>query len=253
MPVLVAAVLSLLLAAPPAGPAGASPPATAADPLWQKALALGAASDGLLPRRMTETEKLMDVDGQVIATTVGKFELTRDAQGKVARRLISATRDGKEFTERRRKDLAADPSASKEMFPRSTHVFLPENASRVEVRRTDVRAELDRVDCLAFRFTLRTDEGSVPGRAWLDEATGAPVLVEAWPTAFPEREDVRIKEMEQRFHYRVDAEGRWLLDTLEVRTAVEIKKLLDLPMKVETTLRFEGHAGARQPAPRAPP
>jgi len=244
---LVAPALALLLAAAPA-PAAAIPAPEAppdVDPLWQKALALAAANDGLLPRRMVETEKLTDVDGQLVATTVSTYELSRDGQGKVARRLVSALRDGKEFTERKRKDLAADPNSSKEMFPRSTHLFLAENAPRVEVRRTGLRDVIAQVPCVAFRYTLQAELGPVSGRAWLDEATGAPMLVEAKPTAFPEHEAIRIKEMEQRFSYRVAPGSRWTLESLEIRTGIELKKLLDLAMRVETTVRFEDHAKAK--------
>ncbi|MGC4121051.1 MAG: hypothetical protein QM765_42035 [Myxococcales bacterium] len=94
--------------------------------------------------------------------------------------------------------------------------------------------------CTAYRFNLQGEHGPVTGRAWLDDATGTPLVIEATPLAFPQLEKVRLKSMTQRFGYRVDrANGRWMAETLEARTELEIKKLLDTPMVVETSVRFE--------------
>jgi len=236
-----ALALACSLAAPPAS--------SAADPLWQKALAVAAANDGVLPRRMLETEKLMDVDGDVVATTVSTFELVRE-QGKVARRLVKATRNGKEFTEKKQKELDEGPGKDRELFRRSDNVFLVENQARVEVRRTARSQEIAGRRCAGYGFKLQGELGPVNGLAWLDEATGAPLLVEASPTAFPELEKVRLKAMTQRFGYRLADDGRWVLDSLKVRTELELKKLLDIGMVMESDVRFEDHARLGPPPKR---
>jgi len=67
--------------------------------------------------------------------------------------------------------------------------------------------------------------------------------VEATPQAFPTLPKVRIQAMTQRYRYGVDAAtGRWRLEALEVRTEVELKKLLDAQVVLESSIRFEGVA-----------
>ncbi len=219
---------------------GSTPDAGATvDPLWQRALAVGAAHDGLLPARLVETERLRDLDGETLATTVSTYDVVRESPTRAVRRLVSATRDGKEFTEKRRKELA-EPGVDPELFKRRANIFLAENADRVEVRRTVRREVVGGVPCTVFRFKLQGEHGLVVGDAWLDDATGTPRLVEATPQAFPTLEKVRIQAMTQRYRYGVDAvTGRWRIEALEVRTEVELKKLLDAQVVLESSIRFE--------------
>ncbi|HEY3448219.1 MAG TPA: hypothetical protein VGK67_17820 [Myxococcales bacterium] len=232
---------SLCAAAPEPAPSPDAASKKAVDPLWLKALAVAAANDGLLPKRMVETEKLKDVDGETLATTLSTYEVVRESPTRVVRRLIKATRDGKEITEKRQKELS-EPGSDPEVFKRRVNLFLAENEGRVEVKRTDLKEAVAGVPCTAFRFTLQGEHGPVTGRAWLDDATGTPMRIEAKPLAFPDLEKVRLKAMTQRFGYRVDRDsGRWMVETLEVRTELELKKLLDTPMVVESSVRFEGY------------
>lgn len=205
---------------------------------------MAAAHDGLLPRRMIETEKLKDVNGDLVATTVSTFEIVREGQGRAVRRLLSATRNGKEYTEKKRAELD-EQATSKEVFARPTNIFLAENQAKVEVRRTQLTDTVAGLRCTAFRFTFQGEHGPVGGHAWLDEASGAPLLVETQPTSFPNLEKLRFKRMSQRFGYRL-ADGLWMLETMQVRAEIELKKLLDVAMLVETSIRFEGHEGPGQ-------
>lgn len=228
--------LAFLLAAGP-GPAPAE--GRKPDPLWQKALAVAAANDGLLPRRIVETEKLKDVDGETLATTVSAFEVVRESPQRVVRRLVKATRDGKDVTEKRRKELS-EPGSDPEVFKRRVNIFLAENAGRVEVSRAEANQTVDGAACTAFRFKMEGEHGLVTGRAWIEEDTGIPRRVEATPQAFPDLEKVKLKAMTQRYGYGVEAgTGRWMLQTLEVRTELELKKLFSTPMVVESSVRFE--------------
>jgi hypothetical protein len=212
-----ACVCALVLLAAPAGFRAAPP---AADPLWEKAVAVAKRSEQarIVPGMMEMESVIRKKDGSVDHRGTLVFKITGFGAGAEAR-VVSATRDGKDVTQKaraeeernrerakREREKSGEAGDTVELSP-SYHPFAPEAQDRVSASRLGP-ARLDGREAVLFSFTQRLprDGGLLAGKAWLDAKTGEPLQVEVSPEPLPKHVD----RMLTRVRFELTPEGWWV-------------------------------------------
>ncbi|MGA9751340.1 MAG: hypothetical protein WBS54_06105 [Acidobacteriota bacterium] len=245
---------ALLFLAAPAVPRAAAP---AADPLWEKAVAMAKQSEQarIVPGMMEMDSVIEKKDGSVDHRGTLVFKIVgfgADAEAQV----VSATRDGKEVTEKaraeeernrerakREREKSGEVGDTVELSP-SYHPFAPEAQDRVSASRLGP-AELDGRSAVLFSFTQRLTRGRgvLVGKAWLDAETGEPLQVEASPDPLPKHVD----RMLTRVCFELTPEGWWV----PIRSEIQGEGgLLWIRRTFESRVRFWGfHQAPKEPSP----
>lgn len=252
---MVVAAVSLAAAEPPAGPQ---------DPLWQKAVELAARvkAANWRPLKLETTSRVMKKDGTVTDQGVILSRLVYDDDGEGHTETISATRNGKDVTdkvrEEERKDASRMDKAKKEERERKQdepadgmsvtlepgyHPFDRSVQARMSARRLPDTVLEGRAAAL-FAFSQVDSKGSSlsEGRAWLDPATGAPLKVEVRPVTLPKH----IDAMETIVRFESTPEGLWRATVTEVKGAATF---LLFHRRIETEMRLLDWQQARPKAP----
>lgn len=218
-------VLILMLAgAVPGGQARVS--AAAAHPeLWQKAVAVFAASSHLAPGKVRLAFSLLDGKGQPKKTFEREMSYSLDGQGKIRTELAWARENGRDVTataraelrEQEKKDASGQNKGQRATFSLRDVPFDPDRQGQVEVLARPETAALFGAVCRRFDFSmdLPVDSGgkqkgkpvTLRGMAWIDEASGAPLKFEFAPDPLPSK----VKRLWTVFTYGPGPNGEWLL------------------------------------------
>ena len=224
----------------PALPAAAGP-----DPLWQKALAIGASSWGLIPKTMHEHEKVFTEEGKLKRVTISDYELFRNKDGKVRAKLLKCMRDGKDATRTKQQEIdeaIKRRPQDRELFKKRNDLFQPENQDLVRIKRIDIPRKIHGRDTVAFDYSMRNDEATMNGVVWLDAENGTPYHIVTRPDRFPEHESFKIHEATLEFLFNDPSKegGRWHVETMKVRSKIEIEIFLFFSFKgsVSTEVSF---------------
>ncbi len=258
-----AGVGALLFLTAPSGLRAAAP---AADPLWEMAVAVARRSEQarIVPHMMEMDSVIKKRDGSVDHRGTLVFKIAgfgADAEAQV----VSATRDGKDVTEKARAEEERNRERAKrdqeksgeardtvELSP-SYHPFAPEAQDRVSASRLGP-ARLDGRNAVLFSFTQRLARGRgvLAGKAWLDAQTGEPLQVEVSPVPLPKHVD----RMLTRVRFELTPEGWWV----PIRSEIQGEGgLLWIRRTFESRVRFwDFHQAPKEPAPadetsKAPP
>jgi len=210
--------------------------ATETDPLWQKAVAIGAKHWGLIPKTMHEHEKVYTEEGKLKRVTISDYETYRDEDGKVRAKLLKCVRDGKDATETKQREIDESMKRrpqDRELFKKRNDLFQPENQDRVRVERINIPRKIHGRDTVAFDYSMRGEEATMNGVVWLDAETGTPYHVVTRPDRFPENESFKIHEatLEFLFNDPSKEDGMWHVETMKVRSKIEIDIFLFFTFK----------------------
>lgn len=256
-PLAILVFLAFVVALPPGA---AVPPvsAKAADPLWEKAVALAGKMESLAvtPGRMDVRMVMKKKDGTVTDTAEVAYRVL-GAGDDTRTEVIKATENGKDVTEKvraeERKEAEKEKAekaakAGKKRDDREEakgkkdgatftldpayHPFSPKSQGRITATRAgEAQIGSRRAVLFTFRDEAEEGRGGMEGKAWLDPGTGAPVQVEAKPLKLPKHADA----MDLRISFSEGGEGLWYAEKCEVRGS---GGLLWIQRRVESTFRF---------------
>ncbi len=202
-----------------------SPVAAAQPELWQKAVAVFAASSHLAPGKVRLAFSLLDGKGQPKKTFEREMSYSLDDQGKIRAELVWARENGRDVTataraelrEQEKKDASEQNKGQRATFSLRDVPFDPDKQGQVEVVPRPETEFLFGRTCRRFDFSmdLPVDSGggrkgksvTLRGMAWIDEASGAPVKFEFAPDPLPSK----VKGLWTVFTYGPGPNGEWLL------------------------------------------
>ena len=195
--------------------------ATEVDPLWQKAITIAAANDGLIPEKIIEESKAYRTEDKIDQHTISHFQIYTDKDRKLQVRVLNSIRNGKDFTKDKQKEI--DQQKENQLSAREDNIFLPENQDTITVKRTGRKKTIKGHACIAMEYTKTLPESTEKGIVWLDEATGVPYKLTANPKKLPDIKKINIKNAYVELDYTCSEDGKWVLETLTFTAKVELK------------------------------
>ncbi len=170
------------------------------DPLWQSAVAIAAASDGWRPGRTISRIEDLAKDGSVKSVDEVTFAYPPGA-GEAQPQLVRFLHDGVDVTERERAKFAERQREEAERkrkgekkeqgkggvtFGVGGTPFDPRYQATVSYRRSTEKMTIEGRACQGFEYSRTDPAGSrFVGTAFLDEQTGAPLVVRERPEPLP--------------------------------------------------------------------
>ena len=195
------------------------------DPLWLKALRVTGESMGLVPTEIREEIRVYRKKTKIDQHTLSLYEVSKDDKGVIQGRLVKSTRNGKEFTKGRQKEL--DRQKDKKILKEEQNIFLPENQDSITVRRTGQIRDINGRKCVAMEYVQMLSSSVEKGIVWLDVVTGTPYRLETVPQKVPELyEKVVLRKTEVAFDYAVSPDGRWTLNKMIINAEIEFTAFL---------------------------
>jgi hypothetical protein len=186
-----------------------------AEASWSSAVGYFNLGKDLNPHRMNVLSKTYNGKGEIEKTEEMLYLLSYDADGESVNELIRAIENGKDITEKKKKETSrhgergGGPPGNSEDFQKSP--LDPDLQDDVSASDTGIIQYKAGERCVVwnFRMKLNNDLNAV-GKAWISEKTGAAVsLIYQLEPDFP-----FVEEMNIGLNYITDGSGRWLLDEL---------------------------------------
>ena len=224
-----------------------TPQSTAAevDALWQKAMTIAVANDGLVPVKIIEETKAYRTEDKIDQHTISHFEVYTDKDLKLQVRLLSSIRDGKDNKKQKQKEM--DQQKDNRLTAREGNIFLPENQDTITMKRTGQKKIIEDRTCIAMEYTQTLPDSTANGVVWIDEVTGVPYRLTTNPERLPEIKKAKIENARVALDYAFSEDGtedgKWVLETLTFKADVEIKIFLLFTYKgtYHVVTSFEDH------------
>lgn len=208
-PVVLLHIASLLLAIAPAvaaAPVG-SPSALS---LWEEAVAGAARSAEYLPGSVYTDVTVTDAKGDLKTSQRTWSRLSVGTDGAVVTTVVRSIKNGRDDTKGAQAQLDRNPERSR--FDSSLLPMMPSNRKRVAVATTGRSRTIDTIPCRGFSFRMKGKGGrTTVGTAWLDERSGAPVLLEFTLDPLPAGATV----IRNTLHFETTPGGVWHLASLD--------------------------------------
>ena len=165
-----------------------------ADQLWQKSLEHFSRNTQLHPKKMLVTTQEFSESGELEGTAYAEIEYSLDNQGELKSEIVQAVKDGKDVSAQQRRRRRRNDN------PFMISPFNPDLQNSVEVVRTDETARLGASLCRKYNLSLEYEKNRYSGVAWLEAATGAPLLLEITLESLPRNLDYMV----MTFHDTMD-------------------------------------------------
>lgn len=199
-------LLSHVSAAVGAAPSGTLP----APPLWRDAVSRAGRSAELLPGTVHADVTVSDAKGNIRTTQQTWSRLSIGTDDAVVTTVVRALKNGRDNTKEAQAQLDRNPERGR--FDTSLLPIMPSNQERVDVASTGRSRTIAGDQCAGFSFHMRRKRGpSIVGTVWLDERTGAPVLIVFTFDPLPTGATV----IENTLHFTAAADGTWHLASLD--------------------------------------
>lgn len=216
-------------------------PAEAKDALWQRAVAISAINRDLVPGTWTEREEIFDGEGE--SHLVSRTKVTfKQVGSKVRVDLAEAVSNDVDITAERRKQF--DELRPRFRMRPEFNPFNPAHQSDVAPKRDGrTRREGEQV-LVAYDYVQKTENGRWRGTAWVDDATGMPVSVNARLTGLPKMDGKdEIRETVLNVHYRSGPDGTWYPTRIVEFTRAILNNFpySDFYGSIETAITLEGY------------
>jgi hypothetical protein len=183
--------------------------------LWDKARAIYTENFKLVPSRAETTFEKLDQKGKVTSSTVVVHSGIVGKDGKAALELQSSMTDGRDTTGMQRRNEAdgkPNPYAGgpgKMSFRLDSSPFDEREKGLVTAEQGEETRTIGGALCrsYSFKWLLPDAQAAYAGIAWIDEATGAPILVEYSMDPRPSM----LKSCTIRVSYEAGTPGQWFL------------------------------------------
>lgn len=209
--------------------------------LWSQAVDLYDTYGDLLPGRLSVQFDQYNGRGGLVSSERSEMAVEVGPSGEVESRIIYASKNGEDITEKRRDDTGSgapfgggggDPQSDSPFAGLQMSPFDPLEQARVTVIDTGRSETIDGVQTRIHLFQHSTGgESMTTGTVWLAEETGAPVKLTASIEPLPGFIDVF--QMVQMFE--TDSEGRWYMTRMEF---VGEGNILFVRRRLESELEF---------------
>ncbi len=143
------------------------------DALWQKAVSIRSAEELSAPSILKYVQYELDSSGAEKSREQGVWAFSYDLNGKATIRVVEAVKDGKDFTEERKRRLSRGRSNASRMLD----ILSPFDSSAQPVLKLgdplekSVKGKVVR----EFPFQLPQEERKMVGFAWVDPISGNPI------------------------------------------------------------------------------
>ena len=156
--------LTIFAFAAAAGSAGA-------DQLWQKSLDVFTSNTRWHPKHMLVHTDEYDELGNLKSTTYTEIEYSIDEEGELKSEILIAVKDGKDITDRQKR------RRREESNPFLLSPFNPEFQKDIQVVPSGGTKTVEGRRCRGYRLSLEYEKNHYSGTAWLEEESGAPLLL----------------------------------------------------------------------------
>lgn len=151
---------------------------SAVDGLWEKALVYGQAMEEWAPGRQTIEAHEFNRQGEITSTTFTQYTNSLSPAGELVSEVIRSEKDGKDNTEKARKELRKQQEEGRQM--EEINPFLPRFQEKLTLQALPGRERINGIPCRAYRFVYTTEDDkgktvTFPGKAWITEEEGRPV------------------------------------------------------------------------------
>jgi hypothetical protein len=212
------------------------------DELWQKAVKIAEVNQWI-PGRIVENEKIFNIKGKLEEQTETHVQLLRQNSDKVEWKLLKCIKNGKDITQKVRKEVAGISNTKKayEILDLENH-FEPLIQEKISAKRLQQYKTIQRKRCVGFQYTCLTDDGKVEGVAWIEEHTGVLYETHSAVSGSFEEDGFKISKLKQIDRYRYTARGEWYLVESMAEMNIEIKNLqLEFKGQVHAVSAYSQH------------
>lgn len=173
-------------------------------PLWEKATEY-LSRNHWIPGEIAEHERTYDAKGKLTEASRLKLGFSPGRNGLVRLRVLAAKENGKDVAEQARSAIDGDIPLN-ELIEDSP--FLPKPGRQVTYWMSGVHRKIEDLHCTGFKFTMRTQNVTAAGTAWLDQKTGLPVEIHTRITTVPfMEEDLKITAYQSSEYFTITPQG----------------------------------------------
>jgi hypothetical protein len=176
--------------------------------LWRKAEAVAGKSADLIPASVHVKVVVGDGNGNTKSTQETWSRISVDGNGKLETTVLRSIKDGRDDTENAQRQTDRHPERSR--FQYSFLPMMPANRGKVTVSPTRTSRIVEGATCAGYAFRMKGDEVSV-GTVWIDESTGAPLLMEFTFEPLPPG----AKLVTNKLRFQLTEGGAWHLISME--------------------------------------
>jgi hypothetical protein len=188
------------------------------------ALQIAASNEELMPTEIKEEIKAFRTKDKIDQHTISFYKVFKDKDKIIRGKLIKSTRDGKDFTKGKQKEL--DKQKDENIFKRENNIFLRENQDKISIKRNGQTKVIQSRKCVAIEYIYSLPDTVEKGVVWLDEATGVPCKLETVPGKLPEIKKTRIHNAKVELDYTITPGGKWYLEKSMFKADIEAKILV---------------------------
>ena len=215
--------------------------------IWKKAMSLAARNANWVPSDIYLRVEELNRSGSVKNTRETWMKLPPGDSDRLRPEVVRALKNGEDVTAEVREKAARqserDKEAEGENAMRVTTPFDPEVREEVTFSATGEWRMISRSWCVGFDFTqaVKPPKGepfSLRGKAWLEEGTGAPLLLTFTLEPLP----LGVKRIENTVRFEFGGEDRWFPIAAETEVTAGI---LFFKKNFRTRMEFGGYERKR--------
>ena len=215
--------------------------------IWEKAMLLAARNADWVPSDMYLRVEELNRYGSVKNLRETWTKLTLSDSGVIRTDLVKVLKNGEDMTEEAREKQRRkirDADEEKDSTVRVTTPFDPEVREDVTFSANGERRMISRFRCVGFDFiqAVKPPEGkpfSLRGKAWLEEGTGAPLLMTFTMEPLP----LGVKRIENTVRFEFGGEDRWYPKSVETEGSAGF---LFIKKSFRTRMEFSGYGRKEQ-------
>lgn len=203
------------------------------DPLFQKAQEITLQNWNWVPSTTIKYDEIKNRKGEIDATTEVWINHTLEEDGSITSEFERVLIDDQPASDRQQKSF--EDALKMELLPTKKPLINPDDI--ISIERVEEKRPFENSFLVGFSFVTKyiTDdekEGEKIGTLWIDESTGAPLLMEFTTDPLPRT----VRSMENRVHYHYDEnENIWYKTKSEIN--IELRVLL-MTKYVSSTIQF---------------
>lgn len=212
------------------------------DPLWQKAMEIASMNDKWVPGYVIHNEAVYSKLGIRFENTETHSVLRKLQDGKVELTFLKVVQNGRDITRQFKKEIGEKMILEEEEY-RVEHPFRGSSPSNVQYRRMNKKRIINRKSCILYEFTYKNEQGTWQGTAWLEEKTGAPLLVQGTLVTVPLKEEwYTISGLETTISFTSN-NGDWYPESTIIDSLIEIGEDPSelYKSRVKETYEFKDH------------
>jgi hypothetical protein len=229
----------LILLAPGVFPAEGDHPDAG---IWKKAVALAARNANWVPSDLYLRVEELNRSGLVKNIRETWMKLSLDDSERLKPEVVRALKNGEDVTDEAREKQrrkTGDAGEEDDSSIQVTTPFDPDVREAVTFAATGERRVISRSRCVGFEFTQEVEPSKgkpfrLRGKAWLEEGTGAPLLM----TFTLDPKPLGVKQIENTVRFEFQGNERWYPQSVETEGTAGF---LFIKKTFRTRMEFSGY------------